>query len=68
MLCSFQVYSKVIHIYIHILYVYIHLYKYILFQILFHYMLLQDIDPVLYSRSLFINFVHSTVYTLIPNS
>ena len=42
----FQVYSKVIQFYISIseyVYIYIHTYSHILFQILFHYRLLQDI-------------------------
>ena len=45
MLCYFQVYSKVIQLYIYMcIYVYMHVYIYILFQIVFHNRLLQDIE------------------------
>ena len=43
-----------------------HTYTFILFQTLFQYRLLGDI-PVLYSSSLFIYFIDSNVYMLIPN-
>ena len=48
----------------------IHTHISILFQILFHYRLLQSIEfPVLYSRSLLIiYFIYSSVYMLILNS
>ena len=39
----FQVYSKVIQLYTHI-HVYVYIYVYILFQILFHFRLLQDTE------------------------
>ena len=59
----FQVYSKVIQLYIYI---------YIIFQILFHYRLLQDSEYsslCYYSRSLlFICFLYGSGYLLIPNS
>ena len=44
------------------------MYIFFLFQILFQYRLLQDIQfPVLYSRSLSIYFIYRSVYLLIPN-
>ena len=48
---------------------YIFICIHVLFHILFHYGLLQDIEYVLYSRtSLFIYFIYSNLYLLIPNS
>ena len=46
-------------------------YTCICFQLLFHYILLQDIEYnflMPYSRSLFLCFIYSSVYLLIPNS
>ena len=62
MLCWFQVYSKVIQ-----LHIYIYLFFFRFFPIISYYKILEF--PVLYSRSLlFISFIHSRVYLLIPNS
>ena len=46
MLCWPQVYTKVIKLYIIHIYIYTHTYAhiYVLFQILFHYTLLQDVE------------------------
>ena len=60
MLCLFQVYGKMIQLCI---YIYMHM----LFHILFHYSLLQDIDSSSLTL-LFICFIYSSVYLLIPNS
>ena len=45
-------------------------YMYTTFQILFHYRLLQDTEYrfLCYRSSLFICFIYSSVYLLIPNS
>ena len=63
--------DSVIHIYVYVyIYIYIYIYIYVLFQIIFPYRLLQEIEfSGLYSRSLLIiYFVYNSVYLLIPNS
>ena len=59
-MCYFQVSSKVIRLYV-----------YILFQILFHYRLLQDIDyssPCRTVDPFLISFIYNTAYLLILDS
>ena len=62
MLCAFQVYSKVIQ-----LYVYIFFFRF--FYIIGYYKILNLVPCAVYSRSLLIiYFICSSMYLLIPNS
>ena len=70
-MCYFQVYRKVIQLYIYYIYIYIYIYIMPQFFSIIGCYTISNIVPVLYSRPLYIAYschVHSSAYMLISNS